>query len=143
MSDVEKGARPAAAPVDEDPNAVVVCSSPPCFMHELDPSYLGYLGQEEVSALLGAVLAAEWGTAAPTDEARLRAALGRHLEASDGGRPDHVQGEPPRPGPDGLSRVIREALPRVHDGALRRDLGEVLGALARGAPRPSGPQEGG
>jgi 5-formyltetrahydrofolate cyclo-ligase len=30
------------APPDEDPNATVVCSSPPCFQHELDVSWLGW-----------------------------------------------------------------------------------------------------
>jgi hypothetical protein len=119
MSGARKNDRPTAASVDEDPNAVVQCSSPPCFMHELDPSYLGYLSQEEVSALVDAVLAAEWGGAVP-EEARLRATLRRHRGAASG---------PPRRAPDGLARAIREALPRIQDDALRRDLEEVLGAL--------------
>jgi hypothetical protein len=29
------------ASVDEDPNSRATYASPPCFMHELDPSYLG------------------------------------------------------------------------------------------------------
>jgi hypothetical protein len=29
------------ATVDEDPNSHATYASPPCFMHELDPSYLG------------------------------------------------------------------------------------------------------
>ena len=148
MSETGGGARSTAASVEEDPNATVVCNSPPCFMHELDPSYLGYLRQEEVSALLGALLAAEWGGAAP-DEARLRAVLRRHLEAlraspdrascasHDGaaasGGPDAAAGSDDRT-PPRLARTIREALPRLHDEALRRDLGEVLGALEQGSP---------
>jgi hypothetical protein len=31
----------AFASVDEDPNSRATYASPPCFMHELDPSYLG------------------------------------------------------------------------------------------------------
>lgn len=42
--------RPAIAPPEEDPNAVVHCASPPCFMHELDPSWLGVLPWPEVRA---------------------------------------------------------------------------------------------
>lgn len=74
MGETRKGAGWAAAPVEEDPNAIVVCNSPPCFMHELDPSYLGHLSQEEVSALLEALLAARWGAVVPSEEARLRTA---------------------------------------------------------------------
>lgn len=143
MSGTRRGARPAAAPVEEDPNAAVVCSSPPCFMHELDPSYLGYLGREEVATLLDALLAAGWGAAAPDEEARLRAALRRHLEALGGlpGRPRGASGGPTSADealgrrPDGLASMVRKALPRIHEDAIRRDLGEVLGSLEQGAPR--------
>ena len=115
--------------MEEDPNATVACSSPPCFMHELDPSYLGYLRPEEVSALLDAVLAADWGGAVP-DEARLRAALRRHAGAP-GIRPERPPSESLRRGSDGLAPMIREALPRIHDDALRRDLEAVLDALGQ------------
>ena len=40
--------RPMVADADEDPNVTILCSSPPCFMHELDPSWLGQPGWEEV-----------------------------------------------------------------------------------------------
>jgi hypothetical protein len=130
MSETRKATGPSSASVEEDPNATVVCSSPPCFMHELDPSYLGYLRQEEVSALLDAVLAAEWGVAVP-DEARLRAALRRHAGAP-GLRPDRPPSEAFRRGSDGLAPMIREALPRIHDDALRRDLQAMLDALGQG-----------
>ncbi len=146
MAETKQGAGRPAAPAEEDPNATVVCSSPPCFMHELDPTYLGYLGREEVSALLGALLAAEWGGAVP-DEACLRAALRRRLE-EQGSRPDHApgtsrdaasgdssaSGEPPERVPDRLARTVRDALPRLYDDALRRDLEAVLGVLERGTP---------
>jgi hypothetical protein len=134
MSGTQKGAEPAAS-VEEDPNAAVTCSSPPCFMHELDPSYLGYLPREEVRARVAALLAAEWGDAGP-DQARLRAALRRHLEGLEG-RPDRepgASGEALCHRPDRLVPTVRQALPRIHDDALRRDLEEALGALERGAP---------
>ncbi len=38
------------APPDEDPNAEILCASPPCFMHELDPSWLGPPDWEAVRA---------------------------------------------------------------------------------------------
>ncbi len=128
MSEARRDAQPVAASAEEDPNATVVCSSPPCFMHELDPSYLGYLGKDEVSALLDGLLAAEWGGAVP-EEARLRAALRRHVEA-----PSDRSDRAPVPGgePDRPARAIREALPRIYGDALRRDLVEVLAALERG-----------
>lgn len=124
--------------MEEDPNAAVTCSSPPCFMHELDPSYLGYLRREEVVTLLAAVLAAEWGGAAP-DEAQLRVVLGRHLEALGAtSREKAVSG-----GPDRLAPAIRDALPRLYDHALRHDLEAVLGALERGIPHRDGVQDKG
>ncbi len=135
MSETGGNARPTAASVEEDPNATVVCSSPPCFMHELDPSHLGYLGRDEVSALLGAVLAADWGAAA-REAARSRAALRRRCEAlgttSCGAALSGAPGAPLDREPGLLARKVRDALPRLRDHALRRDLGEALGALERG-----------
>lgn len=142
MSEARKAAG-SAATVEEDPNAAVVCNSPPCFMHELDPSYLGYLPREEVRTLVAALLAAEWGDAG-SDGARARAALRRHLEAL-GGRPDSEPDaaiEPLRRGPDRLVPMIRDALPRIQSGALRRDLGEALDALGQGAPHRGGTRHG-
>ena len=135
MSEAEGNARSTVASVEEDPNATVVCSSPPCFMHELDPSHLGYLGQDEVTALLGAVLAADWGGADP-EAARSRAALRRRFEAlgtaSCGAALSGAPGAPLDREPGLLARRARAALPRLHDHALRRDLEEALGALERG-----------
>ncbi len=134
MSEAEGNARSTVASVEEDPNATVVCNSPPCFMHELDPSYLGYLGRDEVSALLGAVLAADWGGA--REEARSRTALRRRFEAlgtaSCGAALSGIPGAPLDREPGLLARRVRAALPRLHDHALRRDLEEALGALERG-----------
>lgn len=133
MSGTRGDARPpaAAASVEEDPNAAVVCSSPPCFMHELDPAYLGYLGREEVAALLAGLLAADWGGVVP-DQRRVRASLRRRLEATGG---PAAGTRPLGRGPDRIAQTLREALARIHDDALRRDLEEVLGALGRsGSP---------
>ena len=78
MTSTERRMQAMIAPPEEDPNATITCSSPPCFMHELDPSYLGYLRCDEVSVLLEDLLAAEWsGTWLET--AWLRAMLRRHL----------------------------------------------------------------
>lgn len=42
--------RPGIASVEEDPNAEILCASPPCFMHELDPAWLGLQTWEQVRA---------------------------------------------------------------------------------------------
>lgn len=126
--------RPEVAPPDEDPNAILLCSSPPCFMHELDPTYLGYLGHDEVIALLWDLLAVEWsGTV--LEKAWLRAMLRRHLASRRGASPAR-HGEPDGFGPVGgeagrLASRLQEALPRLQDHALRDDLQQVLGVLER------------
>jgi hypothetical protein len=140
-------ARPAIAPPEEDPNAVVVCSSPPCFMHELDPSYLGYLCRDEVRELLEALLVVKLsGTV--VEAAWVRAMLRRHLArpalTSPPG-PSHSQGEaatggvflpgPAHGGADCLTLRLRAALPRLADDALQRDLAEVLRMLERDVRR--------
>jgi len=136
-------ARPAIAPPEEDPNAVVVCSSPPCFMHELDPSYLGYLGRDEVRELLEALLGAKWpGTV--VEAAWVNAMLRRHLARLRVGQPpgpSQLQGEaaiggaltagPADGGEDSLALRLRTALPRLADDALRRNLAEVLRVMER------------
>lgn len=43
-------ARPGIASPEEDPNAEILCASPPCFMHQLDPAWLGHPRWEEVRA---------------------------------------------------------------------------------------------
>ena len=77
-------------------------ASPPCFMHEADPTYFGYLGTGEVVALLNELLEGEragaraasrmdytttaepdlWATLMNMrdDEARFCAMLSRHIE---------------------------------------------------------------
>lgn len=142
MSGMERQERPMIAPPEEDPNAVVVCSSPPCFLHELDPSYLGYLGHDEVRGLLEALLAAKWpGTVLET--AWLHAMLRRHLAHPGFTRSPglhRLQGgaaiaDAPAAGPtdagDQLALRLRETLPRLANEALRRDLAEVLMIMER------------
>jgi hypothetical protein len=144
VTGMEGRARPAAvAPPEEDPNATVVCASPPCLLHELDPSWLGYLRRDEVAALLGELLAAEWsGTVLET--AWLRAMLRRHLARLGGVSPleprrrdigaraaDGPWAGPAAAGWDRLARGLREALPRLHDDALQRDLADLLLIMER------------
>ena len=142
-------ARPAIAPPEEDPNAVVVCSSPPCFMHELEPSYLGYLCRDEVQELLEALLAVKWSDTV-VEAAWVRAMLRRHLarpRLTSPPEPSHSQGEAaidgalsPEPaggGADCLTLQLRAALPRLADDALQRDLAEVLRMLERDLRRHS------
>lgn len=141
---MEGQTRPAIAPPEEDPNATVVCSSPPCFLHELDPSWLGYLRRDEVVALLEELLAAEWsGTVVET--AWLRVMLRQHLARLGGGTPPLVPrrsdigtraagdaaAAPADVRRDRLAGRLREAWPRIHDDALRRDLMSVLLVMER------------
>ena len=119
-------------------------------MHELDPSYLGYLRCDEVSVLLEDLLAAEWsGTWLET--AWLRAMLRRHLtrlgevpspEPHHSSRHGRTAGDPGTAPPDGrqdqMTRRLREALPRVYDEALRRDLTDLLGIMERDMLRRGG-----
>jgi hypothetical protein len=104
----DKPDRPEA---DDDPNERKSFASPPCLLHELDPSYLGYLSRAEVLGLLNELLEAERAGArgvgalardaapalAPTlhevavDEARFCAMLTRHIERL-GGTPSTLTG---------------------------------------------------
>lgn len=143
MSGMQRQLSPEIASPDEDPNAVVVCSSPPCFMHELDPSYLGYLGQNEVCELLEALCAADWpGT--QVEAAWLHAMLQRHLTCLNATRffeayrskdmaacnrdnfAAAVSGHGER-----LTNRLRDALPRIASDVLRHDLKEVLMMMER------------
>lgn len=87
-------------------------SSPPCFLHEVDPAYSGYLSNEDTVELLNTLLEAERagarGVAAMSqdpdsaeikplldevagDEARFCGMLTRHIKRL-GGRPSRVTG---------------------------------------------------
>jgi hypothetical protein len=128
----------AVASPEEDPNvSVISCSSPPCFLHELDPSFLGYLTRYEVLRLLQNLLAAEWAAGTTLERAWLHAMLRRHIGHISGGdgepslleNPATVHDEPIRPMLRRLASDLREALPRIQDHALRRDLEEVSASL--------------
>jgi len=177
MKGMEVQPRTAIASPAEDPNVTIVSSSPPCFLHELDPVWLGYLGRDEVSALLDDLLAAAWfGTV--LERAWLRAMLRRHLACLDarlghaaqrpganawtrGGTGDRGTGDRGTGGDglgdrgtggigtggiggdgdtegeggdarrDRLAGRLREALPRLHDDALHRDLRDLLWIVER------------
>ncbi|MBX6373474.1 MAG: hypothetical protein IRZ13_04460 [Acetobacteraceae bacterium] len=140
MSAAEHGTRPTVAPPEEDPNATVVCSSPPCFLHELDPSYLGYLGRDELRTLLAELMAAAAAGAMPGGaglHARLRSHAERLGVCLDRSGPDMpaAEREPPLRG-DRLARRIREALPRLQDEALRHELEALLATPEAGSPEP-------
>lgn len=55
-----RGRAAQIASADEDPNVTPIeAASPPCFMHEVDPAYAGYLDRAELLELLNALLAGE------------------------------------------------------------------------------------
>jgi hypothetical protein len=99
-------------PRDNEAAEPTTYSSPPCFMHELDDAYLGYLGRGELLAMLNELLEAEragakvvgrLSRAAPDaamatilhavaqDESRFCAMLGRQI-ARLGGTPSQATG---------------------------------------------------
>ncbi len=149
---------------DEDPNLEPAgYASPPCFMHELDPGYLGYLRPEELRDFLvrlqagwqsGLAIPAASGGAMDDDEiaAALRAIcredivirekLRRQLERLGGAAAsacaapaDAVASSPSAllRRRDALVAETRSLLPRIHDDGLRRDLAELVAAHERRA----------
>jgi Domain of unknown function (DUF6306) len=149
-------------PDEADSGSTEGYSSPPCLLHELDPSYLGYLAADELLALLNELIEAERAgakvvgrlgetaadpavattlRAVAKDESRFCAMLRRHVTRL-GGTPSRktglfhdkvlaLDGIGPRlallnRGQGWVVRKLREALPRIHDDALRRDLQEML-----------------
>ncbi|HEY8614380.1 MAG TPA: hypothetical protein VIL69_24225 [Roseomonas sp.] len=117
----------------KDISQIISCSSPPCFLRELDPAYLGYLPSGEVLDLLADLLAVDLaGTR--VEKAWVHAMLLRHTariggsKRPDGARPpstltalEHEQ----------LGARLEDALPRLDDEALRQDLKQVLSMLKR------------
>jgi hypothetical protein len=137
-------------------------ASPPCSMHELDPSSLGYMSQGEVLPLLGQLLEGERAGARSVgvmskeasrsqagsalrdiarDEARFCAMLTHHIRRL-GGIPSTTTGafydkvmalketaqrlDLLNRGQGWVVRKLREALPRIDDDALHKDLREML-----------------
>ena len=153
---------PASDPFDLRQDDGAAYASPPCFMHELDPEYLGYMGAKETIALLNTLLEGERagsrGLAAMAgqtagsagyailhhiaqDEARFCAMLTRHIKRL-GGAPSPKTGafydkltalETTCERVDLLNRgqawvvhKLRDALPKIGDSALQRDLKDML-----------------
>jgi hypothetical protein len=129
-------------------------ASPPCFMHELDPSYLGYSSVTDTITLLRDLLsiqpqgAGEPDVAALADttkgETRFAAMLRRHIARLGGtldawpsssrdrspgaGSPD-AQGDPSDCGQAAVIRKLRTALSWIGDSALYNDLKQMLETL--------------
>lgn len=164
--------RDRGAPLDGSGQAKeLTYASPPCFMHELDPSYLGYWSREDILALLNRLLEAERAGARGVgamskegsdkesraalhaiakDEARFCAMLTRHI-ARLGGTPSVETGafyekllavetsdariDLLNRGQGWVVRKLQEALPRIGDDALQRDLRNMLDIHERNMQR--------
>jgi nitronate monooxygenase len=102
---------------DEDP---VELTSPACLMDEADPAYFGYLGRAELIDLLNLLLECE--RAGVDDEDRFCAMLSRHIEGLLG-TPSEATGS----FSDKLiADKLRDALPKISQAGLHRDLTEML-----------------
>lgn len=130
-------------------------ASPPCFMHELDPTYLGYAGVVETIAMLNDLLAgglesgrrdaaADATSAGCGKESSSQDMLRRHILRL-GGRP---VSSPPSSGtaadrcdrdPEAVVRRLREVLSRIGDGVLHDDLKAMLETFERRLQRCEGP----
>jgi hypothetical protein len=162
LDDALKGTFPASDPFDLSDEGGSNYASPPCFMHELDSGYLGYLSRFETIALLirlleveraGDPAIAEMGRAGAgvpdpaasrgiaKDEAGFCAMLTRHitrLGGTPGPQTGAIYGKPlaldpycepielPDRGQALIVRKLQEALPKIGDGALHRDLKIML-----------------
>ncbi|MFZ5789461.1 MAG: DUF6306 domain-containing protein [Pseudomonadota bacterium] len=141
---------PDVAPPEEDPNVTPACSSPPCWMHELDPSYLGYLDRDETLVLLRALLQARrkgaatacalsetprdpavtaFLTAMAEDEARFGLLLRRHM-ACLGGNPEEEEDDDGR-----IEAVLAADAGRVSLAGLVKDQAEAARRLREALPR--------
>ena len=115
--------RDAASPADrpeaeEDPDAHSSFASPPCFMHELDPAYLGYLDRGALASRLGALL----------EEGRAVAEMERLASRETAGDEARAALDRAR---DRIVRKIREILPRIADDGVHRTLSEMLAVCER------------
>ncbi len=98
-------------------------ASPVCLMGEADPAYFGYLGREELLVLLNFLL--ESARAGARDEARFCAMLSSHIKGLLG-TPSVATG---RFSDELVAGTLREALPKISQEGLRRDLVEMLAAV--------------
>lgn len=119
-------------------------SSLPCFLHELDPTHLGYLRRDEVLDLLRDLLATDLpGTR--VEQAWVHAMLLRHLGRIEDRRPTGLMPVSQLMSTESggtfsatsdydrerLEARIQDALPRLEDTALRQDLGQIAFMLSR------------
>jgi hypothetical protein len=124
-------------------------ASPPCFMHELDPSYLGYADAAETIAMLNDLLARGLGNGdrdaaakaaligGGEDEVSFQAVLRQHILRL-GGRPASSASSLPKTADARCDRdrgavlhKLREILPRIGDGWLHDDLRAMIETLDR------------
>lgn len=171
LDEALKGTFPASDPFDLCDEDGSIYASPPCFMHELDPEYLGYLSTSETIPLLNELLEAEGagarvvaemggeGAGVPDpaawrdiakDEAGFCAMLTRHitrLGGTPGPQTGAIHGKPMaldsscervellNRGQALVVRKLQEALPRIGDDALHRDLRNMLDVHERNIQR--------
>jgi 5-formyltetrahydrofolate cyclo-ligase len=171
LDEALKGTFPASDPFDLSDEPGSIYASPPCFMRELEPEYLGYLSTSETIALLNWLLeveragdpaVAEMGKegagvpdpatfrATAKDEAGFCAMLTRHITRLGGtpglqtgaiyGKPMALDSSCERVellnrGQTLVVRNLQEALPRIGDGALHRDLKNMLDVHERDIQR--------
>ncbi|MFC7739310.1 hypothetical protein ACFQX4_26915 [Roseomonas sp. GCM10028921] len=144
MIDTQHQPITAASTTDDGPGEPTSFSSPPCFLHELDPSYFGYLEHREVRGLLTDLLRAEL-SGTRVENAWAHAMLLRQAVRLDS-RTIFSSPEPSRAvKPEGtgslqplslheqerLKTKLVDALPRLHDRGLRQDLEQILRLLKR------------
>ncbi len=96
-------------------------ASPPCFMHELDAAYLGYLGPNELTLRLGALL----------DDLRALVEAERRAFASRSAAARAARERARRR----VVETIREIMSRTADDAIHRSLRDMLAVYER---RPGG-----
>ncbi len=129
--------REAAASREDDPDIPLIsCSSPPCFLREFSPSFLGPLTRAEILVLLEDLLAVRWART-PLERAWLGSMLRRHIaqingRATKATSPLQLAAVEEEPTPETLRKLaldLRDALPRIEDRSLRRDLQDVSASL--------------
>jgi hypothetical protein len=93
-------------------------ASPACFLHELDPSYLGYLTKQETAVLIASVRSGLTANHSPALDAQLQEAA-RQLGPA----------VPPAASREEVLKQLRIAVPRVADNALHAALKKLLATL--------------
>ncbi len=162
LDEALKDTFPASDPFDLSQYSGSTYASPPCFMHELDPAYLGFMSASETIALMNALLEGERAGARGVaeiakqaagvadratlrdiakDEARFCAMLTGHITRL-GGTPSVETGafyeklialktscariDLLNRGQAWVVGKLQDALPKIGDSALHRDLTNML-----------------